>query len=215
MNDSARRSPQMTVSARCRLRPTWLVLVLLAPAVVLGPTGCEPTSGAGSAQATQASPAAPVMQALQARDMRALARFVSPLQGLRFSPSAHLSASDAVFTGDALISQWGSKETYTWGLEEGSGRPIVLTFRQYFDRYVYDRDFAKAPDVATNILRRGPTTLPSNVSEVYPNAAFVDYHFPGFDPACQGMDWETLRLVFDQEQGQHCLIAIIHDQYSP
>ena len=42
------------------------------------------------------------------------------------------------FTRDALRAQWASPDSILWGSFDGSGDPMRLTFRQYFDKFVYD-----------------------------------------------------------------------------
>jgi len=49
-----------------------------------------------------------------------------------------------VFTKDQLKNLMESEEVYIWGEYDGSGDPIKLTFAQYFDKFVYDHDFANA-----------------------------------------------------------------------
>jgi hypothetical protein len=46
---------------------------------------------------------------------------------------------------------------------------------------------------------------------VYPKAQFVEYHFPGFDAKYEGLDWKSLRLIFDQKGTEWLLIGIQHD----
>ena len=43
---------------------------------------------------------------------------------------------------------------------------------------------------------------------------FIDYHFSGFDQKLNGMDWVSLRLVFEKQNGQYFIVAIIHDQWT-
>jgi len=42
----------------------------------------------------------------------------------------------------------------------------------------------------------------------------VEYHFPGIDPQYGGLDWRSLRLVFQQSGGEWYLVGIIHDQWT-
>ena len=51
-----------------------------------------------------------------------------------------------------------------------------------------------------------------NVSEAFPAAQFVDLHFPGADN--DGLDWSTLRLVFEDCYGKYMLSAVIHCQWT-
>jgi hypothetical protein len=91
---------------------------------------------------------------------------------------------------------------------------IDLTFADYFADFVYDVDFASAPQIAVN-QRLGPGNTIDNSAEVYPGDMIVEYHFPGFDPQYDGMDWRSLRLVFKYCQGNYDLVGIIHDEWTP
>jgi len=70
-----------------------------------------------------------------------------------------------------------SEEVYIWGEYDGSGDPIKLTFAQYFDKFVYDHDFANAEKVAYNEIQQSGNTV-VNISDVYPEGKFMDYYFP-------------------------------------
>jgi hypothetical protein len=54
----------------------------------------------------------------------------------------------------------------------------------------------------------------SNASEYFPGSVVVEYYFPGFDSKYAGMDWQSLRLVFQQENGQWYLVALVHSQWT-
>ncbi len=53
-----------------------------------------------------------------------------------------------------------------------------------------------------------------NSQEYYPGAMVVEYHFPGFDPQYGGLDWASLRLVFQEFEGRWVLVGIIHDEWT-
>ena len=54
----------------------------------------------------------------------------------------------------------------------------------------------------------------NNLKEIYPNRHFIDYHFSGFDQKLKGMDWTSLRLVIEKQNGEYFLVAVIHDQWT-
>jgi hypothetical protein len=102
---------------------------------------------------------------------------------------------------------------YVWGVYDGSGLPIKLRFAEYYDQFVYDQDFANAEQIGYNqIIRMGNTI--NNCFEFYPGAKVVEYHFSGFAPAFEGMDWKSLRLVFQDEGGLLYLVGVIHDGWT-
>lgn len=157
--------------------------------------------------------AAQVVTALKNRDMSAVSDFVHPQMGLRFSPYAFIRDSDQLFTADQIASLPSDTTIFTWGAYDGSGESIDLTFTDYYAKFIYDEDFANAPQLALN-HRLGMGNSIDNSLDFYPGAMIVEYYFPGFDPAFEGMDWRSLRLVFMQENNIWYLAGIIHDQWT-
>ena len=147
-------------------------------------------------------------------DFAGLAQLVHPAKGLRFSPYGYVDvANDLVFTA-AEVSGFSADTTLrTWGSFDGTGLPIVMAFAAYYDRFVYDQDFTNPQFIGINsIIGRGNTLI--NLDDVYPNAAFIEFHFSSIDPQYEGMDWRSLRLVFEEQGGQWLLVGIIHDEWT-
>jgi len=153
------------------------------------------------------------VEALRDRDMARLAALAHPTRGVRFSPYAFVSQADVVLMPAQLETALSDPTVYLWGAYDGTGDPISLTFAAYYEQFVYSHDFAAAPQVGYNqIIGRGNTI--NNCFDFYPGAFVAEYHFPGFNPAYGGMDWVSLRLVFQQEDGVWYLVGIIHDQWT-
>ncbi|MCH8319182.1 MAG: hypothetical protein IIA88_11930 [Bacteroidetes bacterium] len=163
--------------------------------------------------------------AIKNRDMVKLSDLVHPDEGIRFSPYSHVDViNDIVIPVTRLENIFDDEIKYTWGTYAGSGEPLELNFTEYFKRFIYDQDFANAKEIGYNkIIGRGNSQ--NNILETYPGSIFVEYHFPGFDPKYEGMDWKSLRLVFSSKGGSRLesgeekdsawyLIAIIHDQWT-
>lgn len=177
----------------------------------------EPTSAYPVETETQApdliGTAELVINALADKDMAMLANFVHPERGVRFSPYAFVREEHQVFMPEELPDLVGSEEVYTWGRYDGTGEPIELTFDEYYDEFVYSADFANPEQMAVN-ERLGQGNTINNIGEFYPEASFVEYHFSGFEEEYEGMDWESLRLVFVQEDGAWWLVGIVHDEWT-
>ena len=77
---------------------------------------------------------------------------------------------------------------------------------------MYDYDFIKAEQIGINSVVRSGNSL-ENVKDVFPDAEFVEFHFPGSEEYGQ-IDWESLKLVFEDYNGKRKLIAIIHSQWT-
>lgn len=152
--------------------------------------------------------------AIKERDMEKLSSLVHPVKGVLFSPYSHIElGKHKVFTMEQLKGLLESEEVYYWGDYDGSGHPIELTFKQYFDRFVYNHDFANAEKIAFNEIQQWGNTI-VNILDIYPEGRFMDYSFSGFEPGYDGMDWASLRLVFEEHNGQWYLVCIAHGEWT-
>ena len=207
----------MIAAGRLRLPSALLALALS--------TGCW------SEQSTQSGPAEPaplavsggepvrsrataVLAAIRDRDPSAVAAFVHPSKGVRLSPYAYVDASeDQVLSPVELVDSWNGGAPRRWGVEDATGEPLEMSCAGYFERFVYDADFMNAGQVSLDrTIGRGNTV--NNANQFYPDASIVEYHFPGFEPVYDGMDWRSLRLVFEEVDGTWYLVGIIHDQWT-
>jgi hypothetical protein len=157
--------------------------------------------------------AAQVINALAEKDMAKVANYVQPEMGVRFSPYGFVREEHQVFMPGELAALVGSEQAYTWGAYDGTGDPIELTFDAYYQEFVYSSDFANPEQMGVN-ERIGQGNTINNIGEFYPGSSFVEYHFSGFDEEYEGMDWESLRLVFVQEDGTWWLVGIVHDEWT-
>jgi len=158
-----------------------------------------------------------VMLALRARNVARLSTFVHPQKGVRFSPYASvLPGEDRVVKRNQLASMWASPKRYNWGGGgyDGSGDPILLTLKKYFGRFIFDHDFSRAKDVAYNPASMSHGNTPNTIRQHYPRSIAVEYHFSGFDPKFDGMDWTSLWLVFEQRGTDWYLVGIVHDEWT-
>ncbi len=152
--------------------------------------------------------------ALKNKEMGKLATLVHPQKGLSFAPYQFIDETNLTLTREELAGALTDPTTRTWGAYDGTGDSIDLTFAAYYDKFVYNHDFAAAPNVSYNEFKGHGNTY-NNVFVVYPNAIAVEYHFPGFDPQYEGMDWQALYLVFDKHaDGNWYLVHITHGQWT-
>lgn len=155
-----------------------------------------------------------ILHALKDGDMQKLAAFVHPDKGVRFSPYASVNIkNDIVIDAGKISGLMTDTSKKTWGVFDGSGKPIDLTFEQYYKKFVYDVNFLEAPQIVFNeVLKRGNSI--NNVKDAYPKAVFMEYYYSGFDKKFAGMDWRSLRLVFEEKDNIWYLVGIIHDQWT-
>ncbi|MCL7453861.1 MAG: SH3 domain-containing protein [Anaerolineae bacterium] len=175
---------------------------------------------AGDVADELAARTAQAILAVRDHDMQQLASLVHPVKGVTFSPYTNVrplqgapGQADLVFSPDQVRELWTDSTEYLWGQYDGTGEPIEMTFGAYSQRFVYDVDFAQ-PDVIGFGETIGQGNTINNISEVFPGSTAVEYHFEGFDPQYAGMDWRSLRLVWEQVDGIWYLVAIVHDEWT-
>ena len=184
-------------------------------------TQTSPAPSPVEAEKIIGSQAREVILALKNRDMRKLSSFVHVKRGLRFSPYPYVTMTgegenrDLEFTKKQVKSLLATNKRYVWGAYDGSGKPIRLTGAAYFKRFVYDQDFANAKQISFNGPIMGQGNVTNNIHEAYlPGAIVVEYHFSGFDPKREGMDWKSLWLVFENRDHKWYLVGIVHGEWT-
>lgn len=152
-----------------------------------------------------------VIKAIKNKDMETLASYVHPLLGVRFTPFTYVSTDQNVIFGPEKIKSFFQDTTrYQWGNYNGNGGMIELTPTQYYHEYIYSSDFIKADIIGYNTILAGGNTL-NNLYEVYTNPIVVEYYFPGFKAQFEGLDWQSLSLVFEEYNATWYLVGIIHN----
>jgi hypothetical protein len=157
--------------------------------------------------------ASDVINLLKDKDMPRLAAYVHPTEGVRFSPYGYVNKeTDIIMQAVELQNAFEENNTRVWGSYDGTGDPITLSFADYYDKFVYDRDFANAERVGYNeTIGHGNSLI--NTAEIYPGSFIVEYHFKGTE-AYNEMDWSSLRIVLVQHNGDWVVSGIIHDQWT-
>lgn len=160
------------------------------------------------------SAASAVNRCVQQQDWLTLSAYVHPELGVTFTPYSTVEpASDLTFTAGQIKALAQDQTVYTWGFEDGRGDPIQMTMLQYFERYVYDRDYTQVPQIGVDRIMTGGNAL-ENLIEAYPGCRFVDFSFPSADPVNDGLDWSSLKLVF--QPGEECwyLVGVVHGEWT-
>jgi len=155
-----------------------------------------------------------LIYALSVKDADSIAKYVHPKKGVRFTPYTNVSLEDdLVFSKEEMKTFFENNNIYKWGYYDGSGEEINLTPSEYYDIFVYSKDFINAPEIGYNeVLSMG--NMLENQFDVYDNPIIVEYYFSGFNPEYEGLDWQSLRLVFEQYEGNWNLVGIIHNQWT-
>jgi hypothetical protein len=135
-------------------------------------------------------------------------------EGVRFSPYGYIdTANSKKLTPEDFLASVNKKWTLTWGSYDGTGEPIKLSVPAYLKKFAYNADYLNAEAVGYDVVMKQGNSL-NNLKNIYPSHHFIDYHFSGFDQKLDGMDWTSLRLVFEKVDGQYFLVAVIHDQWT-
>jgi hypothetical protein len=146
---------------------------------------------------------------IQSHDWKGLAPLVHPVKGVCLSP--YNGACEKGIPAAALADLWESGQKLTWGKYDGSGDAIRLSFKDYYRRFVCDRDFGAAKSVLYNVyVQRGGDHY--DVLEDHPGDLVVDFH----ESAAHSdrNDWRSLRLVFEKSDDTWYLVAIVHDEWT-
>ena len=199
---------------------------MLNSTVVTPPGASQPAAGSSasaSAETTLLDPAenfpllssaCAVNRCLQQKNWSGLAAWVHPDRGVTFTPYSTVDpGSDLNFSADQIKNLGQDQNVYTWGFEDGRGDPIKMTVLEYIDRYVYNADYTQAPEIGIDRIITGGNAL-ENLTEAYSGCRFVDFSFPSADPVNDGLDWTSLKLVF-QPEGEHWyLVGIVHGEWT-
>ncbi len=133
--------------------------------------------------------------------------FVRLLNGRRllFSVDAYIDDIDPVVDSALAVSD----RVMLWGYEPGSGKPIKLTFREFFERYLNHPYAEKGRISIDSTLCRGNT--PFNFRDVFDKGVhFVEFCIPGTEEYGH-LDWHAVRFIFVGDS----LLAVVHDSWSP
>lgn len=207
-----------------------LALVIAVALSGCNGTGAQPGASSASPTSTSSTTASPspagtlaaalrdsadeILEALRDEDYEALAEAADPVAGVRFSPYAYVDIDDDVVIAADEVANLGEEDSVrTWGAFDGTGDPIEMTFADYRDRFVWDHDYLDAEQVGVNEVIATGNTL-NNLAEAYPGDSFVEYHFSGFDPQYEGMDWRSLRVVMRPSSHGWTLVGIVHDEWT-
>ena len=153
-----------------------------------------------------------VIKLIKTRDINALAEYVHPKKGILFSPYSDLKNNDnLVFEKKELVKIYDKNEELVWGIYDGTGTRILLTFDDYFDKFIYDADFIEYEPNFDSIMGTGNTL--ENTNSVFPYAKIVEYYIPGTEKYGY-MDWKSLRLVYEMYRGKYYLVAIVHNRWT-
>ncbi len=161
---------------------------------------------------------------IKAKDFVSLSNFVDSKYGLLFSPYYSSGGNQGRnLTKDQVKNFFSDTTQKMWGYEDGSGLAISFTNNQYYEKYIYPVDFVTlGKESLNNSLVNGNTPpLDEVLSSLYSTQIsqgnkiqYVEYYITGLDPKYEGMDWESLALVFMRLNGSWRLVGVLHNQWT-
>jgi hypothetical protein len=169
----------------------------------------EPPAARAAPGASVAARASAVMHALARRDMVTLASLVHPDKGLRFSNYGQVEPGDLVLRPRALENALHDPRKWVRTTYDGADEEIAMTFRAYYDRFVYDRDFASGRVSTGRAISASPDAGRRNFHEAYRAHRLVEFYVP---PGAKS--WERLILAFEECRGEWVLVGIVHDEWT-
>ncbi len=135
-------------------------------------------------------------------------------RGLTMSSDAYIGDDAVVLSADQLRTPAADDTTVlTWGLEAGVGEPIEATMTERFRALAGSTAVTSTEAVGFDV-QVGVGNIPSNITEVFPGAEWVELHFSGTEEF-GGLDWESVTFVFDTSGDDPILLAITHASWSP
>lgn len=149
-----------------------------------------------------------VLLAIKNLDMLKLSGFVHPQEGVRFSSYAWVDRKDRWLSKPQVRALLKRDRRAVWLTADEAGTPMRMTAREYFTKYLYERDYLKASRVSYNTQHKRSNTIP-NVLDFYPRAIVVEYYEPSSDRNERG--WDTLWLVFEKSGAEWYLVGVVKD----
>lgn len=154
-----------------------------------------------------------LIQAISEKDTSVISEFVHPVKGVRFTPYLYVSQeNDTVIDKDEIKGFFEDLKEYLWGYYDGSGYEIKCTPSKYYEEFIYSSDFQNATEIGYNVGLSIGNSI-ENQYEVYDYPIIVEYYIPGSNDY-MGMDWESLRLVFEQYEDSWKLVGVIHNEWT-
>ncbi|MCB9422850.1 MAG: hypothetical protein H6667_23830 [Ardenticatenaceae bacterium] len=143
------------------------------------------------------------------QDGNLLAQLIHPERGLRihhawWNPEVFITQADArqIFTSAA---------GYDWGVQDGSGLPIVGSFKDNI-LPLLQQDLILAEETSCNEILHGGTAGFVRLPDGYEAVQYYSLHRPGTDEFA-GMNWGTWVVGVEQWQGTYYVSFLVHFQW--
>ena len=153
-----------------------------------------------------------ILNLLKTRDYEKFAQYIHPEKGVRFSMYGYVQPKkDKIFSKKDFQKYIGTTIKFTWGEKDGTGDLFQLSLKNYLEKWVFVKDFTQGEFSVNEIINRGNTI--NNIKRIYPTATFTENYLGGSKEYAE-MDWNSLRLVFEELEGELFLVGIINDRWT-
>lgn len=153
-----------------------------------------------------------LIQIFKSGDFSSLPQFIHPQKGIRFSMYAYVNKeSDKHFSLEDFQKYIDTDVKFTFGHKDGTGDVYITSLKDYLQNWVWKKDFS-ASAYTENTFQGSGNSL-NNLQEVYPSAEFTENYIAGTEQY-SGMDWNSLRFVFEKYEGKYYLVAILNDEWT-
>jgi len=153
-----------------------------------------------------------ILAALKSKDYGRFSEFIHPEKGIRFSMYAFVEPQkNKHFSREEFIKYISTPTKFTWGEKDGSGDLMVISLKDYLETWVFKMDFTKSEFYLNEFKATGNSL--NNLKQIYPDTDFTENYIPDSEKY-GGMDWNALRFVFEEFQGEFFLVAVVNDQWT-
>lgn len=142
-------------------------------------------------------------------DPAGLAGFVGA-EGLLLSPDGFVADDDVVLSIEEL--ETNSGVSVLWGFTDGVGDPIELPLEPFLQRIAGSTALTSTEAIGYDTVIGSGSTI-NNVADEFPGATIVEYHYTGTE-FFAGLDWESVRFVWDTSGDGPILLAIVQDAWT-
>lgn len=153
-----------------------------------------------------------LLQAIKLGNYGTFSDCIHPEKGVRFSMYAFVNRNeDKHFSKADFQKYFPTKTIFTWGSRDGTGEIYQATINNYFKKWIFKKDFIQSK-YSFNRFQGSGNSL-NNLKEIYPDADFTENYIAGSEKY-SGMDWNSLRFVFEEFEGKYYLVAVINDEWT-
>lgn len=153
-----------------------------------------------------------LLKYLKEKDFVKFSNYIHPEKGISFSMYSFVNPKKDKHFSRADFENYLAKNTkFTWGEQDGTGDLLILSIKDYFNEWVFRRNY-KAADFYLNKFKGTGNSI-NNIREIYPNAIITENYIPGTE-IYSGMDWSSLIFVFEEYNGKYYIVAVANNSWT-